>query len=439
MISRKNKARVILFILLVFLFFCLISFFYIVSNSLKENITINLLFYSLGKLVGLIGFLFLSLLIISGDTARFFDRYFGMDKIIKFQRKFALITAVFILFHPIFFVLSSKLKISYLIPDFTIIPLTLGVLSLYIFIIVMICSLIYKRISYNIWQYLHILTYILFFFSLYHAANWGSDYNLLPIKIIYGVLLVFIIIGIIYRTQYKIKQRKNKFYVKEIKKETEDTFTLVLKQEKKLLFEAGQFCFLRLNKDKLYARHPFTISSSPEDEDLHFTIKLDGRFTKAASELKKDEEVIVDGPFGVFTIEGTTKNLQKDLVFLAGGVGITPFMSMIKHQLKKAQEKQNILLLYGARTYNSIIFKKDLDNIKEKWFKKVYILSQDDSYYKMCEKGYIDKSIIGQYVKNIKNSLFYICGPEPMKKLCKKELLGLGVKRENIVIEDFFW
>jgi len=433
MITRKNKARIILFILLAFLSFCLISFFYIIFSPLKGNVTLGLLFYSLGKLAGLIGFLFLSLLIISGDTARFFDRYFGIDKIIKFQRKFALITSVFILFHPIFFILSSKLPISYLILDFTAIPLALGIISLYIFIIVMICSLVYKRISYNLWQYIHILTYLLFFFSLYHAANWGSNSGNLFIRGIYLLLLVAIIMGIIYRTYYKIKQRENKFYVKEVKMETKDTFSLILKPNKKFNFKAGQFCFLRLNKDRLYARHPFTISGSPDEEDLHFTIKLNGEFTKIALELKKGEEVIVEGPFGIFTLDEAE---EKEIVFIAGGVGITPFISMIKSNLYSSIKK-NIALFYCSRTLKGTIFKKELDNIKEDWLKKVYIFSEDEC--QGYEKGVINKSFISKYVKDINNSVFFICGPEQIKKCVINELKGLGIRKENIIVEDFFW
>jgi len=428
----KTKDK-ILGILLITFILSLILIFYSVFKSINfDNLSLNILFYSLGKFCGLIGFLFLSFLIFSGDTARFFDRFFGINRIILFQRKFALATALFVILHPIFFIMSSKSILPYLIPDFSVIPLAIGAFSLYIFIIVMTCSLIYKRISYNIWQYIHILTYILFFFSLYHAFNWGSDSGNFFIRITYLLLFIAIIIGIIYRTYYKLKQRKNKFYVKDIKWETKDTFTLILKSDNKFNFKSGQFCFLRLNKDKLYARHPFTISSYPYDDNFHFTIKLNGRFTKAASELKKGEEVIVEGPFGIFTIE----NRIKDLVFIAGGVGITPFMSIIRNQLKN-REKQNILLLYGAKTYDSIIFKNYLDKIKEKGFRKIYVLSQEE--HKMCEKGYINREIIKKYAKDVENSLFYICGPEPMKKLCEKELKALGVNSKNIITESFFW
>lgn len=396
---------------------------------------ISTLLYDTGKWVGLIGFVSLSFLIFSGDMARFFDRFFGLDKIIKFQRKFSLITALFVLSHPIFFILSSHSILPYIIPDFTIIPLALGIVSLYFFVLVMIASSLYKRISYQIWQYIHVLTYLLFFFSLYHAVNWGSDSNKTHIKILYGFLLVAVIVGIIYRTQYKIRKKyAGKFYVKEIKRETNDVFTLILTPEKKFPFKAGQFCFLRLNKEKIYARHPFTISSSPQESDLCFTIKLQGRFTKTVLNLKNGEEVIVDGPFGIFTERNTTKNF----VFIAGGVGITPFWSMIKDNLHKDKPK-NILLLYGSKTEADIIFKKELDNIKEGWFKKVYFLSKENRSSELYEKGHINKTMIEKYVQDIDNNIFYICGPEMMKNDVKKALINLGVKKRDIIIEDFFW
>jgi len=175
-----------------------------------EEFQLSVLFYNLGRQAGLIGFACLSLLIISGDTARFFDRYFGLDKIIKFQRKFSLITTLFIVFHPLFFILSDSSIAGYLIPNFAIIPLALGAISFYIFIIVIIASHLYKRISYTIWQYIHILTYILFFLSLYHAFNLGADSGQIYIRMLYVVLLFGIISGAVYRTQYKIKKHYKK-------------------------------------------------------------------------------------------------------------------------------------------------------------------------------------------------------------------------------------
>lgn len=427
--------RIIQFSFFYFLVFSSIVFAYLVfSPFISQGISISLLLYSIGKLSGLVGFLFLSILIISGDTARFFDRFFGMDKIIKFQRKFALITTIFVLSHPIFFILSDSSYSLYLIPFYASIPLALGTIALYLYVIVMVSSVLYKRISYQVWQYIHILTYVLFFFGFYHALNIGSDTGNIFVKSIFSLLLVGIVTGGIYRTYYKIKHRKFKCYVKKIKWETPDVFTLKLKPNKKLYFKPGQFCFLRINKTKLYARHPFTVSSSPNEDTLDFTMKITGRFTKIASQLKEGEEVIIDGPFGIFTIEDE----RKDLVFIAGGVGITLFISMIKDCLH-SKKQQNITLVYGSKAKKDIIFKKELDEIKEEWFKKIYVLSNEEISEGDYEQGRVTEEIIRKYVKDIKNSLFYVCGPEPMKDKVVKILKEMGIKKQNIKVESFFW
>lgn len=429
------RSKVVPSFLFIFLGLSSVIFAYSVFGEVDfSNSTLSSLFYSAGKLAGLIGFLFLAVLIISGDTARFFDKYVGMDMIIKFQRKFAIITTLFVLLHPIFFIISNKFYISYLIPRVAYIPLFFGTISLYLYLIVITSSAIYKRISHQAWQVLHIVTYVLFFSALYHASNIGSDTSSLFVKSLFILLFIGIIIGGFYRTNYKIKHRKFKCLVDSVDWETHDTFTLKLKPNKKLNFKAGQFCFLRLNKDRLFARHPFSLSSSPDDDTLDFTIKLAGRFTKIASKLKKGEEVMVDGPFGVFTSEDD----EDDLVFIAGGVGITPFMSMIRYY-SGFDKKKNITLFYGCREKKDIIFKDKLDKIKGSWLKRFYTLSREKNLPKDCVKGYVDKDLIIKNVKNLKDSTFYICGPELMKDKIVKTLLHLGVDRSNIKFESFFW
>lgn len=390
------------------------------------------LFYEVGKICGIIGFFLLSFLIFSGDTARFWNRFIGLDKIIKFQRKFSYFVAFFVICHPIFFILANGFNINFIIPNFVYVPLTIGVIAMYIFIGVMIASKLYKLISYRAWQYIHILTYALFFFALFHAYNAGSNSEALTIP--YNIALVSIIIGIIYRTQYKLKARKNnRFKVKKIEIQTHDTFTITVDGHKN--FEAGQFCFLRLNKNKLHARHPFTISSMP-GEDMSFTIKLAGRFTQTAKELKIGDEILIDGPFGNFIPKP-----DRDLVFIAGGVGITPFMSILKDRIKKGVN-QNITLIYGSRTEADIIFKKEIDEITAPWFKKVYLLSLVEDGVTLpadCEKGFMCNDVLKRYVKDVKNSLYYICGPEIMKDNAKKLLKEKGVPGGQVFVEDFFW
>ncbi len=437
--KSKTKTRIVGSIILAFaLYSVVVSFIAVFGGFDFGNASLSAILYSSGRLAGLLAFFCLGTLVFSGEVSRFFDKFFGMDRIIKFQRKYALVASFFALLHPLFFVLSGSRTLGgVLVPDFSVVPIAMGTISLYLFAIVMVCSELYKKISYKMWQVIHIVIYLLFFFSLYHGFNAGSSANYLSVRIMYLIILVGVLVGMVYRTTYKIRQKKTcKHVVDNVEFETHDTYSLTLKPKghEKLEHRAGQFCFIRLDKEKLYARHPFTIASAPQEDHLRFTIKFKGRFTKIASRLKKGEITNVEGPFGKFTVDDD----EKDLVFIAGGVGITPFRSIIKEHLLKGKN-QKVTLIYGAMHKDDIIFKKFFDSIKQKWFKKVYVLSEEKKPKDGCECGFIDDRIIKGYVDDINNSIFYICGPEIMKDKVMECLKGHGVPKDRIRIEDFFW
>lgn len=107
--------------------------------------------YTLGRFSGLTTLISLALLIFSGDTARYLDRFFGLDRLIKFQRKFSFFVLSFAVLHPVLFILSGRESLKVFIPNFYLIPLSFGIFSFLILIIVMLFSHFYKRISYLAW------------------------------------------------------------------------------------------------------------------------------------------------------------------------------------------------------------------------------------------------------------------------------------------------
>jgi predicted ferric reductase len=432
--SINLQKKIIISTLIIFTLFSLIIFTKIFLEKTNFESS-NSILYNAGALFGAIGFILLSLLIISGETARFFDKYFGIDQIIKTQRIFSIITALFVLTHPILFILSNSTMATYLIPDFTLIPFAMGTIALYLFIIILIASILYKKISNTVWQILHIIIYFLFFISIFHAVNAGSSFqNNSTVRLIFLILMISIITGIIYRTQYKIKLLlKPKHKVEEIKKETEDTFTIKITKPEKFKYESGQFCFLKINKNKLYARHPFTISSAPHQEALEFTIKDTGKFTSFARKMNKGDSIKIEGPYGTFKPEP-----NKDLILIAGGVGITPFISIIKDMTRK-QSKQKIILLYTSKTKKDIIFEKQLQELqqKNKNLKIIYYLSRENKkgYETRMNEQNIKKHI---KIKNPEKTILMMCGPEGLKKEIKKILTKKEIKLK-IKEESFFW
>ncbi|OVE74585.1 hypothetical protein BVX95_02035, partial [archaeon D22] len=184
----------------------MLAFTYIVMRTVNI-FDFSSIMYHLGRLFGLFAILFLSFILFFGDTAKFFDRYFGLDKIIAFNKKFGFVTTLFALSHPIFFILSSKNYWVYLIPNFQVLPLALGTIAFYLLIIFSMASFFYKKVSNQAWQYLHIISYLIFFFGAFHADNIGTDYANSFVHFIHIIMVILVVIGIIYRTTYKIRKK----------------------------------------------------------------------------------------------------------------------------------------------------------------------------------------------------------------------------------------
>lgn len=391
--------------------------------------------YLIGQWSGFLALVSLAFLIFSGDTARFTDRFFGLDRIIKFQRKFSFLSFSFLFLHPILFILSGQSFANYFIPAFYTLPLAFGTLAFYVFIAVMLFSYFYKRISYKAWQYIHVLTYFLFFAALYHAFFWGSHSDELFFIISYIILIVAVILGAVYRTLYKIREKH--FGIGEVisvKWESDDVFTVSIRTKKALNFRAGQFCFLRLSGHKLYARHPFTISSAPQDNDLSFTVKNTGRFTAVLSSLKEGDKINIDGPFGRFVERAG----REELVFIAGGVGITPFHSLIRDLLKK-NSKVKIVLIYCVKKEKDLVFRTEFDALKSNRFNSTYVLSREDNNCQGVCHGLLSEEIVKTSLSGMKAPLFYICGPVPLKQKAQEIIKSLGFSKKDIIVEDFFW
>ena len=414
---------------------CKICFQECLLELLEINMELSEVLYLIGQWSGFLALVSLAFLIFSGDTARFTDRFFGLDRIIKFQRKFSFLSFAFLFLHPIFFILSGQSFANYFIPAFYALPLAFGTLAFYVFIAVMFFSYFYKRISYKAWQYIHVLTYLLFFAALYHAFFWGSHSDKLFFIISYIILIVAVFVGAVYRTLYKIKEKRlGAAEVIYVKWENDDVFTVAIKTKQVLKFRAGQFCFLRLDGRKLYARHPFTISSAPQDDELLFTVKNTGRFTSALSGLKAGDKINIDGPFGRF-VEKVGRN---EMVFIAGGVGITPFRSLIRDLLKKNMSAK-ISLIYCAKKEKDLVFRNEFEALKSDRFNSTYVLSHEEKDCPGTCRGFLSSEIIKASLNGVKAPLFYICGPVQMKKAAKEIIKSLGLPKDDIIVEDFFW
>lgn len=216
-------------------------------------------------------------------------------------------------------------------------------------------------------------------------------------------------------------------------KEAVGIYSYSFLKPKGLVYVAGQYMEWTLPKVGIDARgnrRYMTISSSPTEEHLMFTVKGPARaskFKQRLAKLKPGQEIAATRRAGEFTLPRDTK---LKLAFIAGGVGITPFRSIVK-SLADKKEKRDAVLFYSVNDASEIAF-ADLFN-KVVATKYVVTKGTDPNYL----HGYIDKKLISENLPDYKDRLFYISGPQAFVAAVRLALLDMGVSQSNIKT-DFF-
>ncbi|MGP1496578.1 MAG: FAD-binding oxidoreductase, partial [Treponema sp.] len=203
-------------------------------------------------------------------------------------------------------------------------------------------------------------------------------------------------------------------------------------------FEAGQYINIFMEIDGVCTSRPYSISSSPKQRSYYeITVAaVPNGFVSShfLNEVKKGDRFIATSPSGRFHYNPVFHS--KKSVFLAGGSGITPFMSMIREVLESGEERE-IFLLYGNRTEKLSSYHAELTSFAENYpnFHYQLVISNDESY--KGKKGFIDAKCIQDFVKKTDDATFYMCGPQVMSDFCTKALEELHVKPRNIRREMF--
>ena len=239
----------------------------------------------------------------------------------------------------------------------------------------------------------------------------------------------------------------HKLTVKDIKQETPDcvsvSFDIPADKEKDFIFSHGQNVTIKINEEGEEFRRSYSICSSPLENELRIAVKKvpGGLFSTFANErLKKGDVLEVMPPTGTFFTKVNPSN-RKDYVFFAAGSGITPVISIIKTILR-TEEHSAVTLVYGNKNLHSIIFKEEIEALKDKYlrrFRVYHILSREKTETEF-NYGRIDVSKCNHLSKLINFNIiddFFICGPEEMIFTLKDFLEGWGIEPGQIHFELF--
>jgi ferredoxin-NADP reductase/Na+-translocating ferredoxin:NAD+ oxidoreductase RnfD subunit len=185
-------------------------------------------------------------------------------------------------------------------------------------------------------------------------------------------------------------------------------------------------------------RRYFTLASSPTEKEVRIAVRFfdpSSTFKHALLNIEQDTPIAAGRLSGDFTLPD---NLNQDIVFIAGGIGITPFRSMIKYLCDKGLKAKSLTLLYGVNSADDIPYKKFLDQAQQiLGLKIVYVLSKSPGNSGSFRTGYINGDLIEGEVPNYKHGLYYLAGPHSMTSSVTHELHELGVHSTHIKT-DFF-
>ncbi|MCJ7652235.1 MAG: FAD-binding oxidoreductase, partial [Actinobacteria bacterium] len=223
--------------------------------------------------------------------------------------------------------------------------------------------------------------------------------------------------------------------VAEIIEETESTRTLRFEPADGELpfFRAGQYVNLFVDIDGVLTSRPYSISSAPGKPYWDLTVRrMPAGFVSGylLDRVKVGDVFESTGPSGSFYYEPLMDT--DDLVFLAGGSGITPFASIIREAAEKKSTFE-VQLIYGSRDPSDIIFKEELQDLaySHPGFKADFVISEPaEEWAGPC--GLLDAEMISELVGPVEGKTFYVCGPAPMYPLCEGALEKLGVPAMRI-------
>lgn len=211
---------------------------------------------------------------------------------------------------------------------------------------------------------------------------------------------------------------------------------------------AGSFLTLKIRQNGEWSKpHPFTISCAPEDPLLRVTMKKLGSFTTAAHQLNPGDEVVCAGPYGLFCKDIDSHD---PVIMIAGGVGITPFLSVLRH-FRNIRSGNRVLLIWSNKTIEDAFALDELKQMtREIPLRVVHNLSrveegmdiagyaEDDYPEVFYEPGRCTRDIIGKYLPP-ENPAMYLCGPPPMQDFVLGELEAIGVDSKGVKKENFTW
>lgn len=413
---------------------------------LTGNMANMVIFHAAARFFAVTAFAMLLLQPVLSARFHWIENALGLDRILLFHRKTGVTAAVFAVLHPVMLGLGSK---SFALLTNLNSPRQIAAGKITILLLVLYgVAAVYRRalkIPFQFWLRMHNgLAPVIIAGAFLHSWFTAVRYMPVSMRVLWFFLLSLSLFSYLHLTLYqRVKARMNPFIVSGVNRITPDVWEIVMtpgKGGKLFSYLPGQFLFLTLLRGRGLPReeHPFTISSSPSEKgNVSVTVKESGDFTASAGQTRPGDRAAVLAPYGRFSFllhpeRGRT-------VFIAGGIGVTPILSMLRFMAHGTMER-DVFLFYANRTEPDIAFRNELEEMTEAGSQPelnlVHILSSPGEEW-TGERGRLNGEILKKHLNGFSNTSFYLCGPPPMMESLETDILRQGVNPRNIHTEKF--
>jgi predicted ferric reductase len=367
---------------------------------------------------------------------------FGMDIIYHFHRQISWVALLLILAHPLILFVEDPANLQLLNVLDAPWRARWGVASIAALLILVITSIwrLQLKLRYESWRLWHGMLGTLAVASAMAHIALVAHYVETPWKRGFWIAITVFWIGLLVyvRIVKPLLMLRRPWRVAEVIPERNESWTLVLQPEghRGVGFKPGQFAWLTLwNSPYAVKEHPFSFSSHPRaDGRVSFTIKALGDFTNTIKDVQPGKRAYLDGPYGVFSVD---RHPAAGYLFVAGGIGITPIMSMLRTLAERGDDRP-LTLIYANKNWDDITFREELDELQRRLnLQVVHVLEEPPPDWNGAT-GFVTAGILEKQLPEDRTSReIFICGPDPMMDAVEAALSKLGVPLANYHSERY--
>lgn len=293
------------------------------------------------------------------------------------------------------------------------------------------------RLSYEAWYFIHLYAYLAVALAFLHEIAIGSDFINNPLFVDYWVVLnVVVVAALVFRVVAPLwRWERHRFHVLETVREASRTTSVYVGGYglDRLGFKPGQFMIWRfLDRDRWSQAHPFSLSTVPNGDYLRITVRGIGDFSSAIAQVAPGTPVLLEGPFGRFTIDACRGS---SALLLAAGIGITPLRALAEEM---AEEGMDVVLLYRVARERDIAFREELEELRDGLGVRVeYLVAETEAKRKGPSSEWLQPHRLARMVPDIHDRDVFVCGPSGMIEDALRSLDALEIDRERVHVEMF--